>query len=1051
MTIETQIDINMKNMLLLAGLLLLVLSGIAQPTASINDWENPEIFGINKEEPRATFLPYADEQSALENDYSKSPYFLDLNGTWKFNWVYTPAERPVDFYKKEFDVSSWDNIKVPANWELEGYGTPIYTNVAYPHPKNPPYIDHAHNPVGSYRRSFELPQDWAGRRVYLHFEAGTSAMYVWVNGEKVGYSQVTKSPVEFDITKYVRPGSNSLAVEVYRWSDGSYLEDQDFWRLSGIERNVFLYSTDQIRIDDFFVKAGLDKAYKNGTFSLDLRLNNFTDKPAAGSLQLNLLDADGKQVFRKKEKWNLDGVATTDVKVNTTVKNVRQWSAETPNLYQLLLSLYGADGRLIETTSQKIGFRSVELKNSQLLINGQPVVVKGVNLHEHHQTTGHYVDRATMLKDIEVMKEHNINAVRTSHYPHSTLWNSLCDEYGLYLVDEANIETHGMGAEWQGWFDKSKHPAYLPEWHAAHMDRVKRLVERDKNHPSVIIWSLGNECGNGQVFHDAYEWIKERDDSRLVQSEQAGQNANTDIVAPMYPGMNSMNEYAAKENPGRPYIMCEYSHAMGNSNGNFKEYWDLIRSKPHMQGGFIWDWVDQGLLTQDEAGRAYWAYGGDLGGQQYTHDENFCLNGLVSADRTPHPGLKEVKHIYQDIHVSAINLEKGELEIFNEFSFISLEQFNFKWVLLKNGEKEAEGQFTTNVKPGKTQRVAIDLPEIQPEAGVEYLLDFYAYTKAETRMLPAGHEVARNQMVFESTNFFGKELSSDSKPTLEENNHQITIKAAGVEVGISKRSGLLNRFAVNGKWLIRSELTPEFWRAPTDNDFGNGMPIRANVWRTAGINRSLKNIRAEEIGNAVVVTADMFLNDVQSDYQLVYAMTGDGHLRIDVKYQAGPDLLPGLPRFGMVVRIPGAFDQFEYYGRGPWENYNDRNNGTFIGIHSSSVANQYVPYARPQENGYKTDVRWLSLTNQDGRGLMVKGLQPLSTSALHFETKDFDPGLSKKQQHASDLHPKKDVFLHIDLAQCGVGGDNSWGAWTHEQYRLEESSYQYSFVLQAIQ
>ncbi|MGD9931976.1 MAG: glycoside hydrolase family 2 TIM barrel-domain containing protein [Mangrovibacterium sp.] len=1036
----------MKKIISCLFILQLAVSGISQPG---NDWENPAVFGINKEAPRMAFIPYPDEKAALENDRSKSDYVLDLNGTWKFHWVYSPDERPADFYKESYDVSGWDQIEVPSNWELKGYGIPIYTNVSYPFPKNPPHIDHEHNPVGSYKRSFDLPAKWNNRRVVLHFESGTSAMYVWVNGEKVGYSQVTKSPVEFDITDYVKKGSNDLAVEVYRWSDGSYLEDQDFWRLSGIDRDVYLTSTDQVRIDDFFAKAGLDKAYQNGVFSLNLTVRNYERAVQSGALQVQLMDAAGKTVYTSKKSWKANAENTTDVNLSTILKDVKQWSAETPNLYTLLLSLYDPKGQLLEATFQKIGFRTVELKNGQLLVNGKAILVKGVNLHEHHQTTGHYVDKATMLKDIEVMKAHNVNAVRLSHYPHSSLWISLCDEYGLYLVDEANIETHGMGAEWQGWFDKSKHPAYLPEWAPAHLDRIHRLVERDKNHPSVIIWSLGNECGNGPVFHDAYNWIKQRDNTRLVQFEQAGENENTDIVCPMYPRMRSMHAYSEKENPGRPYVMCEYSHAMGNSSGNFKEYWDLIRSKPHMQGGFIWDWVDQGLLTKTETGESFWAYGGDLGGHKYTNDANFCLNGLVFPDRTPHPGLMEVKHLYQNIHVNAANLAKGELNVYNEYGFISLDRFNFKWVLLKNGKKAAEGEFNSNAKPGETQKVKIDLPEVKAEAGVEYLLDVYAYTKDAENLVPVGHEVARDEIAFESNDYFATPRASKSKPTVKQDDRQVTLEANGVQAVISKSSGLLGRMVTNGKWLIGSDLVPDFWRAPTDNDFGNGMPTRCNVYRTAGTNRELKNIKVEEKDNTVVVTANLMLKDIRSDYQLVYTMNGDGSLQVDVNYQAGPDDLPDMPRFGMTVRLSGDYDQFSYYGRGPWENYNDRNSASFLGIYSGDVADQYYPYIRPQENGYKTDIRWMSLTNTEGTGLKIAGLQPLSGSALHVESADLDPGLTKKQQHNTDVHPQEDVFLRIDLKQCGVGGDDSWGAWTHQSYRLEEKSYAFSFILQA--
>ncbi len=1062
--------------------ILMLLLSVNSFGQTATDWENPNIFSVNEEPQRAQFIPFANKQSALENDKYKSDYVLNLNGTWKFNWVYKPSDRPVDFYKESFDVSGWDNIKVPSNWEMEGYGTPIYTNVAYPFPKNPPYVGHDHNPVGSYRKSFNLPKSWEDRRVVLHFDGGTSAMYVWVNGEKVGYSQGKKQVVEFDITNYVKKGNNIIAVEAYRWSDGSYLEDQDFWRLSGIERDVYLISNDHVRIDDFFAKAGLDKNYQHGEFSIDLNVKNYNDKETSGALQISILDANNKTVFNTKENWLASANGQITINASATIKNVKKWSAETPNLYSLLLEIYDNNGKLIEATSQKIGFRTVELKDSQLLVNGKAILVKGVNLHEHNEKTGHYVDRATMIKDIEMMKAHNINAVRTSHYPHSSLWISLCDEYGLYLVDEANIETHGMGATWQAWFNKDHHPAYLPEWHAAHMDRIYSLVERDKNHPSVIIWSLGNECGNGTVFYDAYKWIKERDNTRLVQFEQAGEHENTDVVCPMYPSMTNMRKYAEKENPGRPYIMCEYSHAMGNSNGNFKEYWNLIRSKPHMQGGFIWDWVDQGLLTKNENGEEYWAYGGDLGGHKYTNDNNFCLNGVVNPDRTAHPALYEVKHQYQDIHFSPGALKDGSFSfhILNEYSFTNLDKFYFKWTLLRNGEELANGTFTSKLKPEEVEVVKIKLPKLDDLAGVEHILQVRAYTKEEENLVPANHEVATGEIFvfpyeiatidpdaedytyFEragvkfgknqddikySSSYFKEDKERSGTVSVKEEGNDIIISTEQVETRISKRSGLLYRMVANGKWLINSELAPDFWRAPTDNDFGNGMPTRSNIWRTAGTNRELKNIEVKEEGNTVVVNAEIFLKDINASYAVTYTAYGDGSTKVDIDYKAHNTALSDMPRFGMNLRLSGDYDQFTYYGRGPWENYNDRNSAALIGIYSSDVEDQYFPYIRPQENGYKTDIRWMTLTNSEGYGLKVEGMQALSGSALHYEAADFDDGLTKKQRHTTDVHPHHDVFLRIDLAQCGVGGDNSWGAWTHKQYRLEESSYSYSFML----
>ncbi len=1015
-----------------------------------NDWENETVFAINKEAPRATFIPFNSFMGAVTCDAEQSPNYKSLNGTWKFNWVYKPDERPVDFYKNSYDVSAWDDIKVPSNWELEGYGTPIYTNIKYPFPKNPPYIDNKHNPVGSYKRTFNLPLDWEGRRVYLHFAAGTSAMYIWVNGEKVGYSQVTKSPAEFDITKYVQKGENSLAVEVYRWSDGSYIEDQDFWRLSGIERDVYLYSTDQIRINDYFVKAGLDSKYKNGTFDLEVELKNYLNSSKTGSVTATLLNEAGKTVFSKKQNYSAKAESETKVTIKTSIRSPKKWSAETPNLYTLVLTHTDTKGEIVETTSSRIGFRTVEIKGGQLLVNGKYVLVKGVNLHEHNENTGHYVDRATMIKDIKMMKQHNINSVRLSHYPHSTEWISLCDEYGLYLVDEANIETHDMGAELQGWFDKSKHPAYLESWAPQHMDRIQRLVERDKNHPSVIIWSLGNECGNGPVFYDAYDWIKSVDSTRPVQFEQAGENRNTDIVAPMYPGFRTMTEYAARENVKRPFIMCEYSHAMGNSNGNFKEYWDVIRGSKNMQGGFIWDWVDQGIKYVDDSGRETYAYGGDIGGYQYTHDENFCLNGVVSPNRTPHPGLKEVKFIYQSIHIKPVDLSKGIVSIYNEYNFISLADFDFKWELTKNGEVIADGSFTTDVAPGATENTTLPIPAIAAEEGVEYFLNVFAYTTSASKMVPLGHEIARDQIAFEFNNYFVEESEEALNYEVKNEDRRIVVSNEDTYIEFSKNSGKMDRYSYKGKTLISSAPKPDFWRAPTDNDFGNNLPTRSSVWRNAGNNLKLKNIELEETENAIIITANYLIQDIQSDYQMKYTVLKDAKVKVEIAYKAGIEGLPSIPRFGSQMRLWNGYDNFTYYGRGPWENYNDRNNAAFIRIHKSKVADQYVPYIRPQENGYKTDVRWLTLTDGNGEGLKVEGLQPISVSALHNLAEDFDPGFTKKQQHASEINPRNAVFLNVDLAQQGVGGDNSWGAWTHRQYRLEASEYKYGYILSPI-
>lgn len=1033
----------MRNLILLFYFLYVNLAAFATQDSAPNDWENPAVFQINREPARATFLPFGDKQAAINDVYESSPWYRTLNGNWKFQWSPTPDQRPKDFYKTDFNVVNWKEIKVPSNWELDGYGIPIYTNIIYPFPKNPPYIDHSDNPIGSYRRYFELPETWDNRRVYVHFEAGTSAMYIWVNGQKVGYAQNTKSPAEFDITNYVKPGKNLIAVEVYRWSDGSYLEDQDFWRISGIDRNVYLYSTGNLRIVDFFARPDLDSNYKNGSLSVDVTLNNYFNTAKTGVVEAELVDAAGKEIFSQTLKIEARAEARKQSTFTKKVTSPLLWSDETPQLYSLVLTLKDENGKFIESVATEIGFRKVELKNGQLLVNGNRIMVHGVNMHEHNPVTGHYQDIVTMMKDISEMKQNNINAVRCSHYPNNINWVKLCNKYGIYLVDEANIESHGMG------YGK-ENPAYHSEWDGAHMDRTISLVERDKNSPAVILWSLGNEASNGDVFLKTYKWVKERDKTRLVQFEQAAEHENTDIVCPMYPNISYMKEYAARENVKRPFIMCEYAHAMGNSTGNFKEYWDIIRSSKNMQGGFIWDWVDQGFAMTDEVGRKYWAYGGDMGSQNYRNDENFNHNGLVFPDRVSHPGLKEVKRFYQEINFKAVQPEKGLISVSNEFFYTNLQNYDFNYEVLKNGEVIKQGTLEMNQTPQTEKQVQLAMPEMPAGDGVEYLLNVFANTRYGSEIIPQGHEVAREQFKLGEGKYFVKKSLTGDAPKVTNDNDRISMTAAGVEVTINKWSGLIGKYTMGDKSYFNVTPTPNFWRAPTDNDYGNGMDKKCNVWRVAGENTSVKNIDVkEEKGNAIV-TAELYLKDVASAYRIVYTLSADGSLTVNVQYTAGSNELPELPRFGMIMSLDKELDNFTYYGRGPWENYSDRNYSSQLGIYSCKVTDQYVPYTRPQENGYKTDLRWLTLTDNEGNGIRIEGLQPICASALNNWPEDFDAGLSKKNRHTNDITPRPEVVLSVDLAQRGVGGDNSWGALPHEQYRLKAKEYHYGFSLKPV-
>lgn len=1035
--------------LLLPAVLVMLPATVAQ---AVNDWENPGVFAEGRLAPRATSYPYDSEAAALAGDFRSSPYFRSLNGKWKFKFSPRPDARPEGFWQTGYDVSAWDDISVPGNWETQGYGVPIYTNITYPFPKNPPFIPHDDNPVGCYKRTFTVPAEWGGRRVFLHFGGSTSGMYVWVNGRKAGYVQSVKNPAEFDITELVRQGENEVACEVYRWTDGSYLEDQDFWRLSGIERDVYLYSTADCRILDFFAKAGLDGAYRNGGLTVETKLRSYSAAASGCRLGMKLFDAQGRVVCTAAKDVGIAAGKTTDVALSATVRNVSKWSCETPYLYTLVLTLTDSGGRVVEATSARIGFRKVEIKDSQLMVNGRPVEIHGVNLHEHHQTAGHTVDRGTMMKDIRTMKQHNINAVRMSHYPQTPLWYDLCDEYGLYLVDEANIEIHAMGSAPWDYIDEKVHPACKAEWRDAIMDREYSLVERDKNHPSVIIWSMGNECGNGANFYAAYDWIKSRDTSRPVQFEQAGEQGNTDIVCPMYPGISEMKEYAARTNTTRPYIMCEYAHAMGNSSGNFQEYFDIIRSSKQMQGGFIWDWVDQGLLTKDENGDGYWAYGGDFGAYNYTHDENFCLNGMVQPDRTPHPGLMEVKKVYQDIRFAPLNPKTGTFTVENHFMYNNLSGYDFRWELLRNGVKAAGGTLgKLDVPGGRSKDVRVKWPaEIDINDGNEYHLSVYAYTRRGDDIIPQGHEVAREQFTLAAKTAFDVKAAKGDAPQVKETGNDWTFTCAnGVTVRIDRRNGSLREYAVNGRNLITGGMEPSFWRAPTDNDWGNGAHRRLNVWRYAAENRRVKAVTMKESGGCQVVTVDFRLPDVSSDYTLLYIVYPDGCLGVRAEWRADSDDVPELMRFGMRLTMPKDAGRLTWYGRGPWENYSDRNTASFMGVWQSTVAEQFYPYIRPQETGNKTDVRWVSLTDGNGCGIRVTGLQPLSVSALDVLPENLDPGMLKHQMHNSDVrHSRNNVYLNIDLAQRGLGGDNSWGAAPHASYLLRGKHYEYGFVIE---
>lgn len=1009
---------------------------VAQPHP---DWENPQVFAINKENPRAFFYSYPNVDKALKFDRTASENFILLNGDWKFNWVAKPADRPMDFYSESFDASEWKEIPVPSDWQLHGYGVPIYTNITYPwttDPK-PPFVDHNNNPVGSYIHEFDIPDRWDGNKIFIHFGAVNSAMYLWINGQKVGYSQGSKTPAEFDITEYVKVGQNKLAVEVYRWCDGSYLEDQDFWRLSGIERDVYLFSTPKVRIRDFFFSTQPDEKYHNATFSLDVEIENYLNSLEKGQVEIVLMDGV-KQVARLNRNYRIQGGNKELYTLSSAVNDVRWWSAETPELYTLSISLKDARGKELEATAVKVGFREVKIEGSQLKVNGKALLLKGVNRHEHDEYTGHVVSKESMIQDIKLMKQNNINAVRTSHYPTDPLFYALCDEYGLYVVDEANIESHGMG-----YGDRSL--AKDSSWMAAHIDRTQRMVERDKNHPSIIIWSLGNEAGNGINFEATYDWIKKRDLTRPVQYEQAHRGDNTDIVCPMYAGIDHLVWYG-KSVQHRPLILCEYAHAMGNSVGNLQDYWDVIEKYDNLQGGFIWDWVDQGLVKKDEEGNKYWAYGGDFGPEGTPSDANFCMNGLVRPDRTPNPSLHEVKKVYQYVKFAPV-LGENKLQITNNYDFINLDRFDIHWEVKSMDKEVLNGVISRpNIIPGETALFSLDLSKIELDSDKEYFLNIRMVLAEPWSLLVEGEELATEQIVISngsrSSNSWGT-----GNPAMKQSKGKITFSGKDFSILFDEVSGTIQSWMVNGNEFLEKGPKPNFWRAPNDNDYGYNMNEMLGIWRTAGSDAKVIKVSTSKPKNGKgSISFEYQLANNTGSCILTYDIYGTGDVIMDYTFNPSDQKLPVLPRIGMMMTLPTQFENVTWYGRGPWENYQDRKTSAFVDLYKSTVTDLFEMYPVPQENGYRTDTRWLKLTDQKGNGWLIEGSESIGFSALHFTPED----LTKEGRglwHTIDLKPRKEVILNIDHLMMGVGGDNSWGARPHEIYSIQPSEYNFRIRL----
>jgi len=1019
-------------------------------TKAPNDWENPALTGINNEPPVATFIPYSDEQSALMNDWTASPWYKLLNGTWKFNWSANPDSRPLNFYKDDFSVSGWKDIQVPSTIEVQGYGYPIYTNTHYEFSHlmkpDPPHVPQDYNPVGSYRTDFTIPENWKGRQVFLHFGAVKSFMYVYLNDRKVGMSKDGKTPTEFRITKYLREGANTLGVEVFRWSDGTYLECQDMWRLSGINRDVYLYSTPYEQIRDFMVTGDLTDNYTNGIVRLKAIIRH---QPSGAKLQAGSALQLSVKLFRTKEMKNpvfaeivsvpIKGGAEDTVSFEKAVPGPDKWSAEIPNLYHLVISLVDPDEKVIETTGCNVGFRTSEIKNGQFLLNGVAVKLKGVNRHEFDPVSGHVIPKEMMLKDLKLMKEANMNVVRTCHYPNDPYWYDLCDEYGLYVIDEANIESHGMG------YDPDRTLGNNPDWKAAHLNRTLRLVERDKNHPCVIIWSLGNEAGNGCNFVATYDWIKKRDPSRPVQYERAEMAYNTDIYCPMYDATWDLKWYGYTKQL-RPLIMCEYAHAMGNSTGNLQDDWDVIEKYAQLQGGCIWDWVDQGLLKKNAKGKDIFAFGGDYGPKNAPSDGNFCCNGLVSPDRVPHPGYYEVKKVYQPVKFRPSDLAVPSFEITNQYDFYDLKDAQVSWEILEDGRQTESGEFPVfilNPKAKEVLQVPCHLKE--NTTAKERFLNVYLKLTTPRGLLKEGHILASEQFKLPMKNHVALFIAG-LPPELgyTENDSSIMVSGKSFSLSFSKSTGILSSFQFENTEFLRRGPVPDFRRAPTDNDVGNGMYKRCRPWFVASETRMPLSVTAKQLNpSSVSVEVRYDFPDSTATETIRYDISGRAEVVVNVSMNPGKKGVPELPRFGLNLRVNPEFNNVEWLGRGPYENYWDRNTGSFVGRYKSKVNEQEIPYVRPQEYGYKTDVRWVALTS-DKTGLFIAGDSLICFSVLPYTYDDLK-GFSHGGSHPGDLEKENFADLDIDYKQMGVGGDDSWGARTHDEYTLPARPYQYTF------
>lgn len=1058
----------MKKQNLFIALALFPLALSAQE--EINRYEqliNPKLIEINKESPRATFTSYTSEENAYVNDKKKGTFRMSLNGKWKFSYTEKLSERPKNFTDTKVDANKWADINVPGNWELQGFGTPIYVNTGYPFmsaPGNPPYWDKPNppyvpkdwNPTGTYRREFTLPDNWDGKEIFLSADGTSGASFYYMNDKFIGMSKDSKTPARFDVTSVAKPGKNIIGIQVHRFSDANYLECQDFWRLTGVEREIYLYATPKLHIADFKVETPLDEYYKDGVLKVKVKINNETDQSTPFVLSYRLLDNKGRQVAQSSVR--ADDGRKEIVFDRKDISSPNQWTAETPYLYTLIISLQQTNREVIEAVSSKVGFRTVEIKNKQLLVNGKAILIKGVNYHEHNEYTGHYVPEELMLKDFELWKKLNVNTVRTCHYSQKERFYELCDQYGMYVIDEANIESHGMGYDLRVGGTLGNNPLFMD----AHIARTLNMYEKDKNHPSIITWSLGNESGNGINFYVTYNTLRLLD-SRPIQYERAGLEWNTDIYCPMYPSPAQIEQYAKDTTNTRPLIMCEYAHAMGNSLGNFQEYWDVIEKYPLLQGGCIWEWLDEGIAAKAPDGRKYWKYGGDFGPKGTPSDGDFCIDGVVYPDRSIKPHTIEMGKVYQNIKFKGFDPQTCTVKIQNGFFFTNLDKYDFSYTVHQDGAEIYKGKIEgVRAEPETTFTSAAlkGIPQ-KTDATRGLTVEFYATIRTAEPFLPAGTVIARDQAVIAP---YQKSMATHrSQATVKETGNQVTFSGTDFQAVFDKQSGLLVSYTYKKQELINDGQGPRpfFWRAPIDNDYGAQLPIKLKPWKEASYQKpAVKSFNVTLENGYNIVNVSYYYPQTEATWDIAYKVYADGIIKVNNRFVATGTTVPMIPRVGLRMQLSDTFSNLTYYGRGPGENYRDRRTSQFFGQYSLPIKNLQEPYIRPQENNHRTDIYWCTLTNKAEQGLLFVADKTFEMNASNYLLESLDSGDNlyngepigdkTNHRHLIDPKPEKLVDLFIDYRMMGVGGDNSWGATAHEPYLIrpgKNNVIEYGFAI----